>query len=131
MKEGDYLTCKKNFYLENSNFKHYLLYKYAIIPDESFKFNKFLQNLFKTPYLKKDHKYRIQVIYNYPISWGGTTGSYVGQLPNVFKIFYIKEYLINDILFKEDILPYFFYSKNEERENKLKKLNERRRLFNL
>lgn len=131
MKEGDYLICKKNYYLEDSTIKHYYLYKYAKIPDESFKFNKFLQNLFKKPYLKKDHKYRIQIIYNYPIAWGGTTGSFTRQLPDEFKIYYIKEYLINDILFKEDILTCFFYSKNEERENKLKKLNERRRLFNL
>lgn len=80
---------------------------------------------------KNYHKYRIQIIYNYPIAWGGTTGSFTRQLPDEFKIYYIKEYLINDILFKEDILTCFFYSKNEERENKLKKLNERRRLFNL
>lgn len=110
MKKGDFLTCKRNFYADYSG-KTFL----------------FLRNFFKKPIFKKGEKYEIELIEDQILFTSALTYSTSsGLTSNLIQGFKFEKLYIfkNNIKMFQSLIDDYFYSIQEERNLKLKKLKK-------
>lgn len=95
MKEGDYITCKKNYYKTEFN------------------------NFFQIPIFKRNQKYKISNIsYVWYSNSCATFGAIIGGS-------WVNTVYINNIRFNESDLNEYFYTLKEERKIKLDKIKNK------
>lgn len=120
MKDGDFVNCKKNFYTDSGQTKSIL-------------------NIFKKPLFKKGNSYKIDKIeyiklynsntgltYKSTMNSGNTsvtTTSTTAAPSNSFSYDYINYYICG-YCFPTQFISEYFYSVQEERKLKLKKIME-------
>lgn len=98
-KEGDFLTCKKTFYVND----------FTLL-------NKIKNRIFSKPIFKKKSKYKIEKI-----------DECITNDNQHFEVYYIKIYFTTliidfDVSFPKQFIDKYFYTENDIRKIKLKKL---------